>query len=118
MPRCAPGKNFPATGPLGPWMVTVDEVPDVTRLRLRTRVNGTEVQAAGVDQMIFAIPRLIEYCSAFTTLAPGDIIATGTPGGVGSRREPPLWLMAGDRVEVEIDGIGTLVNAVADEAAR
>ena len=110
-----PGKNFPGTGALGPWMMTPDELGDVGPLRLQTRLNGEIVQDATIDQMIFDIPRQIEYCSSFTRLEPGDVIATGTPGGVGSRRTPPLWLKPGDIVEVEIDRLGVLRNGVADE---
>ena len=110
-----PGKNFPGTGAFGPWMMTPDELGDVTKLRLQTRLNGEIVQDALINQMIFDIPRQIEYCSSFTRLEPGDVIATGTPGGVGSRRTPPLWLKPGDIVEVEIDRLGTLRNGVADE---
>ena len=111
-----PGKNFPQTGAFGPWLVTADEVPDLDALRLTTRVNGDVVQDTGLDHMIFDVPRLIEYCSAFTPLSPGDVIATGTPGGVGAKREPPLWLKPGDVVEVEITGIGVLRNGIADES--
>jgi 2-keto-4-pentenoate hydratase/2-oxohepta-3-ene-1,7-dioic acid hydratase in catechol pathway len=110
-----PGKNFPQTGAFGPWMITPDELGDVAPLRLQTRVNGQVVQDATIDQMIFDIPRQIEYCSSFTRLEPGDVIATGTPGGVGARRNPPLWLKPGDIVEVEIDRLGVLRNGVADE---
>ena len=110
-----PGKNFPATGAFGPWMMTPDELGDVGPLRLQTRLNGEIVQDATINQMIFDIPRQIEYCSSFTRLEPGDVIATGTPGGVGSRRTPPLWLKPGDIVEVEIDRLGVLRNGVADE---
>jgi 2-keto-4-pentenoate hydratase/2-oxohepta-3-ene-1,7-dioic acid hydratase in catechol pathway len=112
-----PGKSFPGTGAFGPWLVTTDEVPDPRVLHLTTRVNGTAVQSAGLDQLIFPIPRLIEYCSAFTRLEPGDVIATGTPGGVGFKREPPRFLKPGDTVEVEIVGVGLLSNGVADEPA-
>jgi 2-keto-4-pentenoate hydratase/2-oxohepta-3-ene-1,7-dioic acid hydratase in catechol pathway len=111
-----PGKNFPNTGAFGPWMVTPDEAGELGPLRLQTRLNGEVVQDATISQMIFDIPRQIEYCSAFTRLEPGDVIVTGTPGGVGSRRTPPLWMKAGDVVEVEIDRIGLLRNTVADEA--
>jgi 2-keto-4-pentenoate hydratase/2-oxohepta-3-ene-1,7-dioic acid hydratase in catechol pathway len=111
-----PGKNFPETGGFGPWMMTPDELGDVAPLRLQTRVNGQVVQDATIDQMIFDIPRQIEYCSSFTRLEPGDVIATGTPGGVGAKRTPPLWLKPGDTVEVEIDRLGVLRNGVADEA--
>lgn len=112
-----PGKNFPETGGFGPWLVTTDEIPDPTALRLTTRVNGAVVQDAGLDQLIFSIPELIEYCSGFTPLAPGDVIVTGTPGGVGFKREPPLFLHPGDTVEVDIPGVGLLVNGVAQESA-
>jgi 2-keto-4-pentenoate hydratase/2-oxohepta-3-ene-1,7-dioic acid hydratase in catechol pathway len=111
-----PGKNFPETGAFGPWMVTPDEAGDLAPLRLQTRLNGQVVQDATISQMIFDIPRQIEYCSAFTRLEPGDVIVTGTPGGVGSRRTPPLWMKPGDVVEVEIDRIGLLRNGIADEA--
>jgi 2-keto-4-pentenoate hydratase/2-oxohepta-3-ene-1,7-dioic acid hydratase in catechol pathway len=111
-----PGKNFPSTGGFGPWMVTPDEIDDLGPLRLQTRLNGEVVQDTTIDQMIFDIPRQIEYCSMFTRLEPGDVIATGTPGGVGSRRTPPLWMKPGDIVEVEIERIGLLRNGIADEA--
>lgn len=110
-----PGKNFPATGGCGPWMVTADEVPEPSELTLTTRLNGEQVQHSSTDMLIFPIPRLIEYISTFTTLRPGDLIVTGTPGGVGARRTPPLWMKAGDTVEVEITGVGTLVNTIAAE---
>ncbi|MFN5520869.1 fumarylacetoacetate hydrolase family protein [Bradyrhizobium sp.] len=112
-----PGKNFPDTGAFGPWMVTSDEIDDLGPLKLQTRLNGEVVQEATISQMIFDIPRQIEYCSSFTRLEPGDVIATGTPGGVGSRRTPPRWMKPGDVVEVEIDRIGLLRNGIADEQA-
>ena len=111
-----PGKNFPDTGAFGPWMVTPDEMGKIGPQRLHTRLNGMVVQDAPLEQMIFDIPTQIEYCSAFTRLEPGDVIVTGTPGGVGSRREPPLWLKPGDIVEVEIDNVGLLRNPVTQEA--
>jgi 2-keto-4-pentenoate hydratase/2-oxohepta-3-ene-1,7-dioic acid hydratase in catechol pathway len=111
-----PGKNFPQTGAFGPWMVTPDEAGDLAPLRLQTRLNGQVVQDATISQMIFGIPQQIEYCSTFTRLEPGDVIVTGTPGGVGSRRTPPLWMKPGDVVEVEIDRVGLLRNGIADEA--
>ena len=111
------GKNFPGTGPLGPWIVTTDEIPDPKRLTLVTRLNGQEVQRSGTDLLIHSVPQIIAFCSDFTPLAPGDIIATGTPEGVGHRRTPPLWMKAGDVLEVEISGIGTLRNRVVDERA-
>jgi len=110
-----PGKNFPGTGAFGPWLVTPDELGDLGPLRLQTRVNGQVVQDAKIEQMIFDIPGQIEYASIFTRLEPGDVIASGTPGGVGAKRQPPLWLKPGDVVEVEIDKVGLLRNAVADE---
>ena len=110
-----PGKNFPQTGAFGPWMVTPDEIGDLAPLRLQTRLNGQVVQEAKLGDMIFDIPRQIEYCSSFTRLEPGDVIVTGTPGGVGAKRTPPLWMKPGDIVEVEIDSIGLLRNGIADE---
>lgn len=110
------GKNFDATGPLGPWMVTRDEIPDPHTLTLTTRLNGEIVQHSGTDVLIHGIPNIISYCSRFTTLVPGDIIATGTPEGVGSRRTPPLWMKPGDVIEVEISGIGLLRNSIVAEA--
>jgi len=109
------GKNFPATGPLGPVLVTTDEIADPTRLTLVTRVNGREMQRSGTDMLIYSIPRIISFVSDFTSLAPGDVIATGTPAGVGHRRTPPVWMKPGDVLEVEISGIGTLRNPVIDE---
>jgi 2-keto-4-pentenoate hydratase/2-oxohepta-3-ene-1,7-dioic acid hydratase in catechol pathway len=109
------GKNFPGTGPLGPWIVTTDEIPDPTRLTLTTRLNGAEVQKSGTDLLIYSVPQIIAFCSDFTPLGPGDVIATGTPDGVGHRRTPPLWMKPGDVLEVEISGIGTLRNRVVDE---
>ena len=109
------GKNFPASTPIGPWMVTTDEIPDPARLVLRTRLNGQEVQQSGVDMLIHSVPAIIAYCSAFTELGPGDIILTGTPEGIGAKRTPPLWMKAGDVLEVEISGIGTLRSRIVDE---
>jgi 2-keto-4-pentenoate hydratase/2-oxohepta-3-ene-1,7-dioic acid hydratase in catechol pathway len=110
-----PGKNFPETGSFGPWMVTPDELGELGGLRIQTRLNGELVQDALLGQMIFDIPTIIEYCSSFTRLESGDVIATGTPGGVGVKRTPPLWMKPGDNVEVEIDRLGTLRNTIADE---
>jgi 2-keto-4-pentenoate hydratase/2-oxohepta-3-ene-1,7-dioic acid hydratase in catechol pathway len=109
------GKNFPGTGPLGPWMVTTDDIPDPTKLTLMTRLNGQEMQRSGTDLLIYSIPHIVAFCSEFTTLAPGDVIATGTPEGVGHRRNPPVWMKAGDVLEVEISGIGTLRSKIVDE---
>ena len=110
-----PGKNFMGTGGFGPTLVTPEEISDLDRVKVVCRLNGTVMQQAEVADMIFPIPRLIAYISTFTTLEPGDVIATGTPGGVGSRRDPPVWLKAGDICEIEIDGIGVLRNPVIDE---
>jgi 2-keto-4-pentenoate hydratase/2-oxohepta-3-ene-1,7-dioic acid hydratase in catechol pathway len=107
-----PGKNFPATCGFGPAMVTLDEIGDVTALPIETRLNGEVMQQASLSDLIFTIPRIIAYVSTFTALAPGDAIATGTPGGVGDRREPPVYMADGDVVEVAIGAAGTLRNPV------
>lgn len=107
------GKNFDASGAIGPWIVTADEIPDPTRLVLTTRLNGTEVQKSGTDMLIYPLPRLISYISQFAALRVGDVIATGTPAGVGARRTPPLWMRPGDVIEVDISGIGVLRNPIA-----
>ncbi len=109
------GKNFYATGSFGPYFVTSDEVGDPTQLDLKTRLNGIEVQHTKTDDLIFDIPCLIEYISSYTNLLPGDVIATGTPEGVGFARTPPLWMKAGDHLEVEISKLGTLSHLVMDE---
>ncbi len=111
-----PGKNFPATGPLGPFMAARQAIPDVNALTLQTRLNGEVMQKASLSDLIFTLPVIIEYLSGFTTLSPGDVIATGTPGGVGDKREPAVYMKAGDVIEVEISGLGTLRNTVVDEA--
>jgi len=111
------GKNFPGTGPLGPWLVTTDEIPDPGKLTLTTRLNDAQVQHSPTSQLIYSIPQIIAFCSDFTTLTPGDVIATGTPEGVGHSRKPPLWMKAGDTLEVEITGIGTLRTRIVDERA-
>jgi 2-keto-4-pentenoate hydratase/2-oxohepta-3-ene-1,7-dioic acid hydratase in catechol pathway len=108
-------KNFPGSGPLGPWIVTADEIPDPSKLVLQTRLNGQEMQKSGTDMLIHDIPSIIAFCSKFTRLSAGDIIATGTPDGIGAKRTPPVWMKAGDVLEVEISGIGTLRNTIADE---
>lgn len=109
------GKNFYRTGGFGPWIVTSDEISDPENLNLETRVNGVTKQKTNMSRMIFSIPQLISYISIFTPLDPGDVIVSGTPRGFGSTRSPPEFLRSGDVVEVEIDGIGTLVNPVIDE---
>ena len=110
-----PGKNFTATGAFGPWMVTADEIPANTLMTLTGRLNGQEVQRSTTAHMIFKIPELIRYISSFTHLQPGDVIVTGTPGGVGAKRTPPLWMKPGDTVEIEIDKVGILKNTIADD---
>jgi 2-keto-4-pentenoate hydratase/2-oxohepta-3-ene-1,7-dioic acid hydratase in catechol pathway len=109
------GKNFPGTGPLGPWLVTPDDIPDPSKLELTTRLNGMQVQHSPTDLLIYSIPQIIAFCSDFTKLSPGDVIATGTPEGVGHSRKPPLWMKPGDVLEVEISGIGILRAHVTDE---
>ena len=110
------GKNFPATGGFGPWMVTSDELGDPADLELTTRLNGEVMQNTTTDLMIFDIPTLIEYITTFTELRPGDVISTGTPGGVGVKRDPQVFMKGGDTVEVEITKIGTLVNPIVAES--
>jgi acylpyruvate hydrolase len=109
-----PGKNFDGTMPIGPELVTTDEI-DVSDVQLTTRLNGEIMQSAKTSQMIFNIPRTIEFLSSFTTLRPGDVIATGTPGGVGFARQPPVWLQPGDEIEIEIEGVGRIANRVVAE---
>lgn len=109
------GKNFIATGPLGPVMTTADEIPDPSQLHITTRLNGDVVQDAGVDLLIFDIPYIISYLSKMTTLQPGDIVATGSPEGSGAGRTPQLWMKGGDKLSVEISKIGTLSVDVVDE---
>lgn len=111
------GKNFDATGSIGPWLVPFEDEAQLADIRLATRVNGETRQEDRTSRMIFSFAKIINYISTFTTLVPGDIIVTGTPTGAGARFEPPIWLKPGDVVEVEAEGIGTLRNIVADEAA-
>ena len=110
-----PGKNFEGTGPLGPWMMTPDEFGDPYAQSLTTRLNGEQVQHTSIADMDHKIDKQIEYLSTIHTLRPGDIISTGTPGGVGSRREPPLWMKPGDTVSVEITGLGMIENKIEQE---
>ena len=110
-----PGKNFAGSGAFGPWLVTSDEIIDPYTLEITTRLNGDIMQEASVGRMLFRIETLIAYFSTFVPLAPGDIIATGTPGGVGHARKPPVYLKQGDIAEVEISKIGTLRNHVIKE---
>lgn len=113
-----PGKNFPASGGFGPAMVTPDELGPLGPQRVQTRLNGGVMQDQPVSDMLWGVAELIEYLSAFTPLGPGDVIVTGTPGGVGDARNPPVYLQPGDVVEVTIEGVGTLTNTVAAEATN
>ena len=109
------GKNFDRSGSMGPWLVTADEFGDPAAQSMTTRLNGEVMQSTPISDLAFDIPALIAYISTVTELLPGDIIATGTPSGVGLFREPKLFMKAGDRIEVEISGIGTLANSVVNE---
>lgn len=113
-----PGKNFDATGSFGPWLVTRGEIADDAVMTLVTRLNGQEVQRTTTEYLIRGFADLIAYISAFTTLEPGDVIVTGTPGGIGSRRTPPLFMQPGDVVEVEVDRIGVLRNIIQAEETQ
>jgi 2-keto-4-pentenoate hydratase/2-oxohepta-3-ene-1,7-dioic acid hydratase in catechol pathway len=109
------GKSCDTFAPMGPALVTADEVPDPQNLAVRCRVNGQTVQESNTNQMIFTVAHLVAFVSEFTTLETGDVIATGTPPGVGVWKKPPQFLQPGDRVEVEIEGLGVLRNSVEDE---
>lgn len=106
------GKNFDGTGAFGPWLVTRDEIADDEELSLVTRLNGIEMQRATTKMMIFNIPRLICYLSSFATLIAGDVIVTGTPGGVGFKRNPPVFMKDGDLIEIEVEKVGILSNRI------
>ena len=110
-----PGKNFIGTGAFGPWLVTTDEIPDPEVMSLVTRLNGEEMQRATIDDLIFGVPDLMAYITTFTELVPGDVVVTGTTGGVGAYRTPPVWMKEGDTVEVVISGIGILRNSITNE---
>jgi 2-keto-4-pentenoate hydratase/2-oxohepta-3-ene-1,7-dioic acid hydratase in catechol pathway len=110
------GKAIDTFAPCGPALVSLDEVGDIGSLRLRTTVNGSLMQDASASEMIYSVPETIAFLSRFMTLEPGDVIATGTPHGVGFRREPPVFLQPGDLVEVEISRLGTVVNAVSADS--
>lgn len=112
------GKNFHASGAMGPWILPAHLAAGIGRARIETRLNGATVQSSRIECMVHDCAALIAYCSAIMCLEPGDVIATGTPAGVGFRRTPPLWLAPGDRVEVFVEGIGTLANPVIDEPDR
>ena len=110
-----PGKNFWKTGAFGPWMVTADEIAPDQKMTLITRLNGQEMQRATTDMMVHSIPRQIAYISAFIPLEPGDVIVTGTPGGVGNKRNPQVFMKPGDVCEIEVDAVGVLRNGIRDE---
>lgn len=115
-PQWTIGKNFDGTGAFGPYFVTADELPPGGKgLHIQTRLNGSVVQDASTNDMVFTVARLIAILSEAITLSPGDIIVSGTPAGVGMARNPPLWMRHGDICEVEIEGIGTLRNPIEDE---
>jgi 2-keto-4-pentenoate hydratase/2-oxohepta-3-ene-1,7-dioic acid hydratase in catechol pathway len=111
-----PGKSFENSGSMGPFLVTSDEVGNLADLMMETRLNGEQVQSTSIGDLAFSVPKIIQYLSTVITLLPGDVIATGTPSGVGLFREPQLWMKPGDVVEVEITGLGILRNTVEDEA--
>jgi len=112
-----PGKNFPGTGAFGPYLVTPQEVGDYRALPIQTRLNGRVMQEATLADLIFPVEHLIAYVSRFTPLSPGDVIVSGTPGGVGDKRDPPVYMVPGDTVEVEIGALGILRNPVVAETA-
>jgi acylpyruvate hydrolase len=112
-PQWTSGKNFDRTGPVGPAVVTADELPPAAKgLSIRSRLNGTVMQDGNTADMLFDVPRIIADVSEIMTLEPGDVIATGTPSGVGFARTPPVWMKAGDIIQIEIEGIPTLVNTI------
>ena len=110
-----PGKNFAHSGSFGPWLVTVDEAGDIGALHLETRLNGEVMQRARLDDLLFPAAELIAYISTMAPLQPGHVIATGTTGGVGLFRDPPVWMKPGDTITVEIERLGTLANTIIDE---
>lgn len=116
--QLTPGKNFESTGASGPWIVTADEIPDPQNLHLQMRLNGKVMQDAHTSQMVWPVAVLIEYITRWLPLNPGDLIVSGTPGGVGFKRTPPVYMQPGDVAEVEIQGIGILRNPIQDEAER
>ena len=116
-PQWTAGKNFHHSGAFGPWIVTADEAPDPTAFHLRTVLNGDVVQDESVAELCFDIPDLIAYCTTWAQLEPGDVIVSGTPGGVGAGRTPPLWMQPGDVIEVDVTGVGTLRNPIVAEGS-
>ena len=114
-PQITAGKNFAATGGFGPWLTTKDEVPEIGAAELTTSLNGRVMQRAKIGELIFDIPRLVSYVSTMCELLPGDVIVTGTPGGVGTRQDPPVFMQTGDTVVVEVEGVGLLRNPIVRE---
>ena len=112
-----PGKNFASTGGFGPWMMTIDEIGDLDAMEITTRLNGEVMQNATSDLLVHGFAEILEYCSTFVELQPGDVLVTGTPGGVGAARKPPVFMDEGDLIEVEVKPIGTLSNPVVSEVA-
>ena len=110
-----PGKNFYKTGGFGPYMLTSDEVPDYKEMKIQTRLNGQVMQDASLSDLIFPLEKLVSYCPSFIELHPGDVIVTGTPGGVGDRRDPPGYMKDGDTIEIEISKLGILRNKIQKE---
>lgn len=111
----APGKNFPKSGSVGPWLVTSDEIKDPSKLKLTTKLNGKLLQNGNTSNLIFNVPQIVSYISQFATLEPGDLIPTGTPAGVGFSRKPPIFMKPGDTVELEIQKIGVLRNTIVED---
>ncbi|MEO8661346.1 MAG: fumarylacetoacetate hydrolase family protein [Bryobacteraceae bacterium] len=109
------GKTFDTFAPMGPWLVTADEIADPHALDISLAINGETLQSSNTRELIFRIPDLVEYISSVVTLEPGDVVSTGTPAGVGLARKPPRWLLAGDQVTVRIEGLGELTNPVVAE---
>jgi 2-keto-4-pentenoate hydratase/2-oxohepta-3-ene-1,7-dioic acid hydratase in catechol pathway len=116
--QVTPGKNFDQSGSIGPWIVTADEITDPHALEVVGRLNGEVMQHGHTADMLFSVAQLVSYISTFTTLRAGDVIATGTPDGVGAGRTPPVWMRAGDVFEIAINGVGSLRNPVVDEAVH
>lgn len=109
------GKNWPKTGGFGPCLVTADEIPDPTQLEIKTYLNDQEMQNDRISNLVHSIPDIIAYISTFTSLSAGDVILTGSPGGVGKKRHPPIFMKAGDKIEVEITNLGRLTNFIEDQ---
>jgi 2-keto-4-pentenoate hydratase/2-oxohepta-3-ene-1,7-dioic acid hydratase in catechol pathway len=108
------GKQLPTFAPMGPAVVTADEVPDPAMLRLTTKLNGEVMQDAKVADLKVSIPELIEHISRYYSFKPGDVLSTGTPGGTGAGQSPPRWLRQGDNVSIEVQPVGTLSNDVRE----